>query len=229
MSDLMKVGADFGGSGTFKPLTAGISGGQRVTDAHGRFMQAALEGRLFSGGMTLTSISNVTFTTGTLGATCTPIAGVWNPLTSNKNLAVLQAILNAIMTAATNTGPGGFAWAMSVGNASLTLGSLPLNRLTLQKTGSVAKDMAGIALTGLTNNLAVMLGSALGGGSSANFSFVGTAVGQATANVASVENLDGSIIVPPGGVLALLATTTPVAHSAVSGLIWEELPILVQG
>ena len=32
-------------------------------------------------------------------------------------------------------------------------------------------------------------------------------------------------IAPPGGVLALLATTTPVAHSASSGLVWEEVPL----
>lgn len=229
MSDLMKVGADFGGAGTFKPLTAGISGGQRVTDAHGRFMQAALEGRLFSGGMGLTAINNVTFTTGTLGATETPIAGVWNPLTSNRNLVILQAVLGITVTALINTGGGPFAWAMSTGNGALTLGSAPLNRLTMVKSGSVAKDLAGIALTGLTNNLAVMLGSALYGGRFSNINGPDTAVGWSTGQLSSVENLDGSIIVPPGGVLALLATTTPVAHSAVSGLVWEEVPILVQG
>lgn len=226
MSDLMKVGADWGGGGTFKPFTAGISGAQRVQDAHGRFMQPALEGRLFSGGMALTSISNVTFTTGTLGATCTPIAGVWNPSTSNKNLSILQALLNAIMTAATNTGPGGFSWAIATGQSAISTGNNPLNRLTLAKTGSVAKDLSGLALTGLTGSLVVAHGARLSGGSSANFSFVGTAVGQATPNLGSWEDFDGSIIVPPGGVLALLAHTTPVAHSASSGLLWEEVPVL---
>ncbi|MEO6293047.1 MAG: hypothetical protein ABIO88_10565, partial [Burkholderiaceae bacterium] len=48
MSDLQKVGPDFGNLGTFKPFTANISGGQRVADAHGRYLTAALEGRLFS-------------------------------------------------------------------------------------------------------------------------------------------------------------------------------------
>lgn len=228
MSDLMKVGADFGSAGTFKPLTAGISGGQRVSDAHGRFMQPTLEGRVFSDGMGLTSVSNVTFTTATLGATATPIAGVWNPLTSNRYLVVLQAILGIGITALQATGCGPYAWAMSIGNGALTLGNLPLSRLTLAKTGSVAKGLAGIALTGLTNNLVVMHGSALFGGSD-EVAFLATQVGAHMQQGSSVENLDGSIIVPPGGVLALLATATGVAHSAVSGLIWEEVPILVQG
>jgi hypothetical protein len=45
---------------------------------------------MFGGGMTLTSISNVTFTTATLGATCTPITGIYNPIGSGKNCVILQ-------------------------------------------------------------------------------------------------------------------------------------------
>lgn len=230
MSDLMKVGADFGPAGTFKPFTAGLSGQQRVSDAHGRFMQAALEGRLFSGGMgALTSISNVTFTSATLGATCTPIIGVYNPASSNRNLSILQAMLAQIMTALAVTGGGPLVWAVSTGNTGISTGAVPFNRLTLARTGSIAKDVSGVALTGLTNNLVVAGGSALGGGSAENVSFTATAVAMQTQMQGFVENIDGSWIVPPGGVLALLATTTPVAHSATSGLLWEELPIMVQG
>lgn len=226
MSDLMKVGPDYGGSGTFKPFTADPTGAQRSGNVHAQFAVAALEGRLFSGGMTLTSISNVTFTSGTLGATCTPIAGVWNPSTSTVNLLISQAIANIIITAATNTGPGALVWATSTGNAAISTGNAPLNRRTLAAAGSQAKDMSGVALTGLTSNLVVRQAAGIGGGSAANFSFVGTAVGQATVNVAGVDFVDGAWVVPPGGVLALLATTTPVAHSAASGLMWEEIPNL---
>jgi len=38
-----------------------------------------------------------------------------------------------------------------------------------------------------------------------------------------VQQLHGRF--PPGGVLALFATTTPVAHSAASMIVWEEVPI----
>lgn len=85
--------------------------------------------------------------------------------------------------------------------------------------------MTNVALTGLTNNLAVRHASALGGGSAEAAAFLATAVAMQTQNVPTVEAVDGSIIVPPGGVLALLATTTPVAHSAVSSLLWEEVPL----
>jgi hypothetical protein len=227
MSDLMKVGSDWGSSGTFKPFTSTISGGQRVTDAHGRFMDAALAGRLFSGGMTLTSVSNATFSTGTLTASCTPIAGVWNPGTSNKNLVILQVRVSPVNTALQTTGAGSLVWATSIGNNAISTGNAPLNRATLSPTGSVAKDMSGVALTGLTNNLTVRDATALGSGVISNLSTLQTAAGLFPPMVASIDHIDGAIIVPPGGVLALLCTGTPVAISMGSSILWEEIPIMV--
>lgn len=205
----------------------GRQGDLIVSELHGRFYEQAIRGNLYSGGMTLTSIANVTFTTGTVGATATPIVGVWNPMNSGYNLVILQAYLDIVVTNATNTGPGGLVWSISTGNTLTVIGTgaVPFNNKTLAATGSIAKNMAGAALTGLTTNLAVLRGSSLGGGSLANFSFVGTAVGQVTPHAGAIENIDGSIIVPPGGILGLFGTTTPVAHSATSGLLWEEVPV----
>ena len=47
MSDLMKVGPNYGGTGVATPYTAGFSGQQRVSDAHGRYLQAVMENRAF--------------------------------------------------------------------------------------------------------------------------------------------------------------------------------------
>jgi len=65
----------------------------------------------------------------------------------------------------------------------------------------------------------------LGGGSNVQAAFLQTQAGAVTPQVSSIEYIEGAIIVPPGGVLALLATTTPVAHSAASGLLWEEVAL----
>lgn len=201
-----------------------------VSELQGRFYENAFRNRLFSAGMTLNSINNVTFTSATLGVTCTPIWGIWNPITSTINAVILQVMLGIAMTAASNTGCGPFVWAASTGNTG-TLGNAgaPWNRKTLSKpaggSGAQAQNVTGVAITGLTNNLVVMHASALTGGSAANYSQVDTAVGfNPPAAGTSVENLDGSFIVPPGGVLALLATTTPVAHSAASAGLWAEVP-----
>src|ERR1051326_7041594 len=99
MSDLQVRGPLYGGTGTPSPFTADITGAQRTTDAHARFQEAALRGFLFSAGMTLTAINNATFTTGTLGATCTPIIGIWNPMNSGKNAVILQARLQMAYSA----------------------------------------------------------------------------------------------------------------------------------
>lgn len=225
--DMMKVGVDWGSQGGFKPFTSSPSGSQRATNAHGLFFDATFEGRLFSGGTAaLVAINNATFTVATLGATATPILGLWNPADSNKNLSVLQATLGVVMTAAAVTGPGGFFWAVSRGNDSLTLGTQPFNRRTLAQSGSVGRTFTvGAALTGLDNNLVVVCGSALGGGSAFNATFTHTTVAMQTQQLSNTEFLEGSFFIPPGGVLALLCGTTPVAHSVNGSILFEELPL----
>ena len=220
---------DLTGADSSDPVT-GRAGRQRdtiVSELHGRFYEQNFRNHLFSGGLsTLASINAATFTIATLGATCTPILGVWNPSTSAYNLAILQASLNLIITALQNTGVGGLFWATSTGNTAITLGAALLNRKTFGAGAlSGAKDMSNAALTGLTNNLVVRQGAALGGGNAFNIATLDTAVGFSTLHAPSVENIDGSWIVPPGGILALLAGTTPVAHSANGGFLIEETPV----
>lgn len=203
----------------------GKQGDISVSELHGRFYEQNYRGNTFSGGMTLTAINNATFTSATLGATATPIIGVWNPLTNPNNLVILQAVLSIAITALQNTGGGPFVWATSAGNGAISTGNTPFNRKTLAPSGSLAKDMSGVALTGLTTNLAVRCAAGVGGGNVFNIATLDTAAGFSTLDQPSVENIDGAWIIPPGGVLALLATTTPVAHSAASGIIWEEVVV----
>jgi hypothetical protein len=203
---------------------------------HGRFYEQNYNGNLYSTGLsTLTSIANATFTTadalsGTLGtaATSTPIIGLWNPATSNVNAVILQATLGAVISASTVTGPGGLVWVVYTGNSNITVANqqTPVNCKTLAASGSQMKGLNTIALTGLSNVGTFLRASALGAGPNTSYSQVGTAVGFPNGNaVPAVENIDGSIIVPPGCILGLFATTTPVAISVVQGLLWEEVPL----
>lgn len=219
------VGAQQNNDGVQNPLRAAKTGEQLTSDMQARFYENNYRGNLFSGGMTLTSINAATFTTATLGATATPICGVYNPLGSGKNLSILQLQLQVVLTALTSTGCGAFMWCTSTGNGALTLGTTPLNRATLAQSGSIAKDMSGIALTGLTNNLVVRSAAGAAGGSAYNISNIATASGFQSTMAAVEDTIDGAWIVPPGGVLALLCTTTPVAHSAATMLMWNEVPI----
>lgn len=207
------------------PVRQGNQNDTIVSELHGQRYEQCYRGNLFSGGMALTSISNVTFTTATTGATATPIVGIWNPLTSGVNCVILQASANFIITNATNTGAGGFNWMTATNQSAITTGSAPMSRLTLTAVGSKIKDLSGAALTGLSGATVTRMGSEIDGGSGVNFSFVGTAVGQVTFGSAGIEIFNGGLIVPPGGILGLFANTTPVAHSATSAILWEEVPV----
>lgn len=207
-------------------LRQGRAGEVVVQELHGRFYEQNFRGAVFSDGIaTVAAITAATYNITTLGATCTPISGLWNPSTSPVNAVLLSATLNTIKTALQNTGCGPFFWATSVGNAALTLGSTPLNRKTLATSGSFCKGMSNVALTGLTNNLTVKGASALFGGSSSLAAFLETQVGMVSFHNASRELFDGEWIIPPGGVIALLAGSAPVAVSATSMLVWEEVPV----
>jgi hypothetical protein len=219
-----RVGPDTIADGAEAKVRQGKSAEQIVQELHGRFYETNYRNALYSGGMGLTAINNATYTSATLGATVTPIAGVYNPIGSPVNLVILQAVLGVTVTAATATGPGAFVWAAGITTVAVTTGSSPFNRKTLQASGSAAKDLTNVAPTGLSPNLVVRGASALTGGLLKNISSVETAVGQNIGVTGyTTENIDGGLIVPPGGVLALLATTTPVAHSAASMLLWEEV------
>lgn len=220
-----RVGPDVLADGAIAKARLGKSAEQIFQELHGRFYETNVRGSLFRGGIGLTAINNATYTTGTLGNTVTPVIGVRNPPTSSVNLSILQAVLTVSMTALQATGPGGFVWATSIGNTAISTGATPFNCKTLTTGGSQAFDMTNVAPTGLTNNLTVRFASQLGGGSAGAFAFLATAVAMQTQQQVSVENIDGGILVPPGGFLALLATTTPVAHSVVSALLWEEIPV----
>jgi hypothetical protein len=206
-----------------------------VSELHGRFYEQVFRGNTYSTGMQLTSISNATFTTatglsGTLGtaATATPIVGMWNPTTAT-NAVILQATLATTLTALQNTGTGGFVWAVFTGNTAggITVANqaTPVNRKTLLASGSSMKGLSGLALTGLASAGTFLSASTLEGGSSYNIALLGTAAGFVTTLSADTENFDGSLIVPPGGILALFCATTPVAHSVTSSLMWEEVPV----
>ena len=214
------------GSTPVQGFRQGKQGDLVVSELHGKYYEQNYRGNIFSGGMTLTAINAATFTTATLTAACTPILGLWNPSNSGVNAVILGAKLSATITALQSTGAGPFVYAVSTGNtAPLTLGLQPWKRSTLTQSGSMLKNLAGVALTGLTSSLGIVGASALSGGSAYNIALLGTAAGFLTNHASASEWLDGVFVVPPSGVLVLLATTTPVAHSVASTLIWEEVPV----
>lgn len=211
------------GDGVNPPVRQGRQGDIIVSELHGRYYEQNYRNNVYFTGHT--AVQALSANTITLTATTTPILGIYNPSSSTVNAVVLQAMLNVVSNNLTSgAGPGAFVWAISTGNGAISTGLTPYNSKTLIAAGSQVRGFAGAtALTGLTNNLVVAAGSQLPSPSGLTYTtLVSTAL---LPSYSGREDLDGSIIVPPGGVLALLNTTSSTVFSAVGRLTWEEVPV----
>lgn len=211
-------------AGTNPTLRQGQLGDLIASELHGRFYEQVYRNNVFSTGST--SLVALSANTITLTATTTPILGVYNPTTSTVNLVLLQAALALVPnTLTTPVGPGAIVGGVSVGNGAVSTGLTPWSRKTLTQAGSQAKGFAGsTALTGLTNNLTLIEGY----GELLNASAQTYGTLAATSPIGSyggVINFDGQIIVPPGGVFALLNVTSTTTFSHSGRLLWEEVPL----
>lgn len=209
MSDLMKVGSDFGSGGAFKPFTSGISGAQRTTDAHGRFLDALLQGRLY-----YMSLSNATPTAYVGAAAGTPLVAVHNPANSGKIAAVL-----AVGYAARGqvTAAGTTALALWSGPSVLPTGTVtqPKSALSLAQGGG----MIGFSNAALTGSTALSMAMPLNA-----FHLIG-ATPVSESNMPSMYDVGGIVSAVPGNQFAIGVTTVPAGLTCDLAIYWEELPL----
>lgn len=211
MSELQRVGPVLGGLGTPVPFTADKTGAQRIADAHGRYLDAVLNGNVYtlqtkSATVTVTTdISPLPATTGRA------LIGIINPPTSGVNAAILKAGFSTI----SGTPGGPFYIDVLPGClATLTPGTLPTNNLTLAATGS--KMIGVVAAVPAQSAVARML-RPLGG----------PAAIAAGAGMHQVdEEIAGLIVVPPGGMLVITAHAVGTTHVVSLYLAWEEIPAI---
>lgn len=219
-----QVGPQLLSDGAQQPYRQGRSAEIIVGELHGRFYEQTFRGGLFSIGCNLTALSAATVL---LTASGQPIVGVANPTNSGVNLVILQAALVAAINNVTSVAPGQYIWAGSVGNtAAFTAGLTPYNRKTMVATGSAAKAFAlstASLLTGLVTALTFIEAAEFNTASALLTTTVAAAT--PTPSVSGVQNFDGSFIVPPGGVLALLNTISSTTHSVAARLLWEEVSL----
>lgn len=216
-----QVGIQVNADGSNPPLRQGRTGEQLVGDIHGRFYEQCSRANIYTGGISNTALAAANAIVTGLTATALPVIGLWNPSTSGVNLVILQASVVQTTIANTAVSPGGFMWVYSIGNSAVSTGSTPINTKTLTASGSSAKFFpVSTALTGLTNSLAVLKGTGI---TPINAAGPSTAIHQAQG--VSVENVDGSIIVPPGGVVGIMNQVSTTTVSVTVGIMWEEVPV----
>ncbi len=219
---ILTVGPSISADGG-KPLQRADKTGATVSqDAHLRLHEANYRGTVFCFGLTSTALAAANAIATGLTSTAQPVIGLWNPLTSQVNLVVYKANIGITVLANTAVNPGGFMWLVSTGQSAISSGSTPFNCKTLAQAGSSAKAFAmSTALTGLSGSLTAMRAASIG-----TFNAVGPGTAAPQPIGGQLEEIvDGALIVPPGGVLAIMNQLSTTTVSCNVGITWEEVGI----
>lgn len=216
-----QVGPTVNADGSNPALRQSKTGEQLVGDVHARFYEQCYRGNIYTGGISSTALVSANAIATGLTATAQPIIGLYNPSTSTVNLVILKATVVMSVVANSAVAPGGFAWVYSIGNTAVSTGSTPINTKALSASGSSAKFFAmSTALAGLTNNLAFLKESDI-----APINAAGPATAIHQAQGVTCEQVDGAIIVPPGGVVGIMNQLSTTTVSLAVGIVWEEVAV----
>ena len=179
----------------------------RTSQSFAQYYDANVRGNVYTFGISNTPLVAQNAVATGVTATSKPVVGLWNDVGTGKNLVVINATVVATTIDGSAVAPGGFTWYKDTADTSISTGSTPVNCSTLASSGAVAKAFAmSTALTGLVGSLAILRPSPI---TILNAAGPSTSITQSQG--VSEDRIDGSIIVPPGGVLSLmnmLSTTT---------------------
>lgn len=210
MSDVQYRGPLWGSTGTPVPFTGNISGAQRVTDAHARYMDAVLSGRVFIASSQALATLQTGLTTAQTGL------GLFNPQGSGKRAVLWYASCVNLVAQPT----AGAVWGLCA-NTSL-IQAVP----TSQTAATVRNALLGAsqnstisAFTAGTLAAAPVALSVLGA------SYTG-AITVSTGVAPFSREYAGEIAMEPGSYLGFFCSIAPAASSFWGELIWEEVPIL---
>lgn len=210
MSDLMVRGSVTGPAGTPSPFTSGVTGAQRVTDAHGRYLDAVLAGRV----RVLSVVAGAaTAYTGAAGGT--PMLAIHNPANSQKYISVLAVSFGSVVAA---SAAGTVALRVYAGASVIPTGTVtnPRNMLTQVASGGDGVGFVNTALTGSTALSHVL---------TLNSYYWATAAAAWAAP--AFFDIGGLIELPPGNQVAVGASAALTSATFDCSLIVEELPYMV--
>jgi hypothetical protein len=186
-----------------------------------KFASLTLSGALFSvssAGAGQAQVGANLFSTAI--ATSQPIVGVFNPSGSGKNAIITKAYIGISAFPASATATGGFLWAVASNQVITQAGTVPTNHLTLKQSGSSMVGIVNQALTGATGSLIVLRPMTC---AIPNVAMPATATSGAFQIME--EEIEGAIVVPPGGFAGIYNGITGTTATFLGGLSWTELPV----
>lgn len=208
-------------------LTAGFGEYSEVlvTELQPRYYENTYRGQKYTATTALGGVATAaTQLFSTAIATFTPILAIYNPLTSAVNL-VVDHVWCGLSAAplATATQTGAYVLVCGAGQTITNAQSAtPVNNKTLKASGSQAIGVTNVALAGAVGNATPLrpLGGVLN-------LVTATANASAAVGAINVEDVGGSIIIPPGGYLGIaMGISNAVAgHSTTAGITWDEVAI----
>lgn len=192
--------------GTQPTVRAGQLGDVIVSELHGRYYETAYRKALFGGcnqaGVTTTAAFATTYTGLVLA----------NPNGSAVNLVLNKVGVSQIL-AQTTVSAVGIMVGFSTTNLSGSLTAVPVRSKFLG-----APAGTGLLYSAVTLPVAPTLDTVIG-------SLYTAATSSIPVVPAFLIDLEGSIIIPPGGYAALYTTTATTASSLIASMQWEEVPV----
>jgi len=205
-----KVGPAVGAQGSELQTRVDKVGATVVTSAHGVYQESVLGGNVFTIQVKSATVTQTTDISPLPATTGRGLLGIINPLSSGKNAVILKIGMSSV----SGTPGGPFYLDVGASPCGATLaGTAPINNLTLAAGGS---SMRGIAAAVPAQTAVCVMLRPLGG-----LAAIALGAGLTTMD----DFTDGSIIVPPGGMLVVSAHATGTSHVVSGYMTWEEVAI----
>jgi hypothetical protein len=204
--------ADGPSGGTFRQSR---DGAQVVTDAHGRFHEAAFRNKLFMASNGLAGITSAAAWLGPVAAAAATCLTLWNGATTGVGMSTLQTTL-ALCSGTVEVGAYQYNHHPLSGPVTATPNAvakcLNVGSNAGQVSGTQAGNMKGFINTAVTGGLVA---------------YEGGPIGETPAVVGGsiTHNADGMIYTPPGAMLTIGAPTNGTSAVIYAAQYYEEIPL----